>query len=76
MDASADEFFQILGEEAAKDFMPMDLVYPKEVPVFDKYDEYLPDDLVRKEFAESVLDIAEMKKCVAQMCAEYQKLKN
>ena len=76
MDVSADEFFKIIGEEAAKDFAPMDLVYPKEVPVFDKYDEYLPDELVRKEFAESVLDIVEMKKCVAHMCAEYQKLKN
>ncbi|KRM64098.1 DEAD-box helicase [Limosilactobacillus coleohominis DSM 14060] len=76
MDASADEFFQIIREEAAKDFTPMDLVYPKEVPVFDKYDEYLPDELVRKEFAESVLDIAEMKKCVAQMCAEHEKIKN
>ena len=73
MDASADEFFQILREEATKDFDPMDLVYPKEVPVFDKYDEYLPDELVRKEFAESVLDIKEMKRCVLRMCDEYQK---
>lgn len=75
MDASADEFFQIIQEEAAKDFNPMDLVYSKEVPVFDKYDEYLPDELVRKEFAESVLDIREMKKCVAKMCADYRRNK-
>ncbi|WP_283588599.1 DEAD/DEAH box helicase [Limosilactobacillus viscerum] len=67
MDASAEEFFQILGEEAARDFDPLDLLYPKEVPVFDKYDEYLPDDLVRKEFAQSILDIKEMRRCVAQM---------
>ena len=73
MYASADEFFQILREEATKDFDPMDLVYPKEAPVFDKYDEYLPDELVRKEFAESVLDIKEMKRCVLRMCDEYQK---
>lgn len=70
MDASADEFFQIISEEAAKDFDPLDLVYPNEVPVFDKYDEYLPDELVRKEFAEGVLDIEEMRKCVEQMCQE------
>lgn len=76
MDATTDEFFQIISEEAAKDFDPLDLVYPNEVPVFDKYDEYLPDELVRKEFAESVLDIAEMKKCVRQMCAEHQSLSN
>ena len=67
MDASAEEFFQILGKEAARDFDPLDLLYPKEVPVFDKYDEYLPDDLVRKEFAQSILDIKEMRRCVAQM---------
>ncbi|GAA3627457.1 DEAD/DEAH box helicase [Lactobacillus hamsteri] len=67
MDATEEEFFKILKEEAAKDFNPMDLVYPKEVPVFDKYDEYLPDELIRKEFAESVLDVKEMKGCVAQM---------
>lgn len=70
MDASAEEFFQILGEEAARDFDPLDLLYPKEVPVFDKYDEYLPDDLVRKEFAQSILDIKEMRRCVAQMCQQ------
>lgn len=67
MDASAVEFFQILKEEAAKDFDPLELLYPKEVLVFDKYDEYLPDALVRKEFAQSILDIDEMKKCVARM---------
>lgn len=67
MDASSDEFFRILKEEAAKDFDPMDLVYPKEVPYFDKYDEYLPAELVRKEFAISVLDIAEMKRTVEKM---------
>lgn len=70
MDADADEFYKILHEEAEKDFDPMDLVYPKEVPVFDKYDEYLPDKLIRKEFAYSVLDIKEMKKCVNAMFKE------
>ena len=72
MDADADEFFKVIAEEAAKDFPPLDLVYPKEVPFFDKYDEYLPDELVRKEFAESVLDIDEMKRCVASMVEDYQ----
>ena len=35
--------------------------------VFDKYDEYLPDELVRKEFARSILDIKEMRKCVNEL---------
>lgn len=65
MKVSREEFFQIVAEEAARDFDPMTLVYPAEVPVFDKYDEYLPTSLVRKEFAYSILDIAQMRKTVA-----------
>ena len=67
MDAGEEEFLTVLKREAEKEFDPMDLVYPKEVPVFDKYDEYLPDELIRKEFAQSVLDIDQMRKCVAKM---------
>ncbi|MFC2743208.1 MAG: DEAD/DEAH box helicase, partial [Selenomonas artemidis] len=39
MKASPTEFFRVLAEEAAKDFDPMELLYPNEVPLFDKYDE-------------------------------------
>lgn len=67
MDVSEGDFYQILAEEAAKDFDPLDLLYPQEVPVFDKYDEYLPDDLVRKEFAYSVLDLAEMRRAIGEI---------
>ena len=62
MTASEEEFYEILKEEALKEFDPMDLVYEKEVPVFEKYDEYVPAELVRKGFAYGVLDIQEMKK--------------
>ena len=57
-------FYQIVCEEAQKTFDPLELVYPKEVPVFEKYDEYVPDVLVRKGFACGVLDIDGMKKRV------------
>ena len=67
MDVSEGEFYQILAEEATKDFDPLDLLYPQEVPVFDKYDEYLPDDLVRKEFAYSILDLAEMRRAIGEI---------
>ena len=67
MDVSEGDFYKILAEEAAKDFDPLDLLYPKEVPVFDKYDEYLPDDLVRKEFAYSVLDLTEMRRAIGEI---------
>ena len=55
------EFYEIVCEEASKDFDPLELVYPKEVPVFEKYDEYVPEELVRKGFAHGVLDVEGMK---------------
>ena len=39
-------------------------MYPKELPLFDKYDEYLPESLVKKGFAYSVLDLEGMKEAV------------
>ena len=62
MQVGEEEFFQILQEEVEKDFDPLELVYPKEVPVFEKYDEYVPEELVRKGFALGVLDVEDMKR--------------
>ena len=59
-----EEFYRILGEEAAVEFDPLELLYPKEVPVFEKYDEFVPPELVRKGFAWGVLDLAGMKERV------------
>ena len=42
----------------------MELLYPKEVPVFEKYDEYVPPELVRKGFAFGVLDVQGMRQRV------------
>ena len=64
MTASEEEFYRITAEEAAKDFDPLELVYPKEVPVFEKYDEYVPEELIRKGFALGVLDVEGMKERV------------
>ena len=61
MQASEAEFYEIVCEEAAKEFDPLELVYPKEVPVFEKYDEYVPEELIRKGFAQGVLDVEGMK---------------
>ncbi len=61
MQADEKEFYRIITEEARKEFDPLELVYPGEVPVFEKYDEYVPDELVRKGFAYGVLDIKGMK---------------
>lgn len=64
MKVSEEEFYRIVAEEAAKEFDPLELVYPNEVPVFEKYDEYVPETLIRKGFAHGVLDVAGMKQRV------------
>ena len=61
MQVSETEFYQITAEEAAKDFEPLELIYPGEVPLFEKYDEYVPEELIKKGFAYGVLDIKGMK---------------
>lgn len=60
MKAGREEFFRVLGELAARPLDPMELLGPAEVPVFEKYDELLPPQLVRKGFAYGVLDIEGM----------------
>ena len=57
---SAQDFFRVLAEEVSKPLDPMELLYPKETPVFDKYDEFLPVELTRKGFALGVLNVQEM----------------
>ena len=66
MKASPEEFFRILSEEAEKEFDPLELVYPNEVPVFEKYDEYLPPELIKKGFAYGILDIEGVRRRIAE----------
>ena len=58
------EFFRIVSEEADVEFDPLELIYPKEIPVFEKYDEYVPPELIRKGFAYGVLDVESMRQRV------------
>lgn len=64
MQADAETFFRVLREELEKPIDPLELVYPKELPLFDKYDEYLPEELVKKGFALGVLDLEGLRKLV------------
>lgn len=48
MKADEETFFEVLAAEAEKGFDPIELVYPGEVPYFDRYDEFVPEELVRK----------------------------
>ncbi|MBQ7836292.1 MAG: DEAD/DEAH box helicase [Clostridia bacterium] len=61
MKATKEEFLAVLRDEALKSFDPMDLVYAGEVPYFEKYDEFIPDELVKKGFAYGILDIEGMR---------------
>ena len=70
MSATDEEFYRVLAEEAAKDFDPLDLVYPKEVPSFEKYDQFVPEELVRKGFAYGVLDVEGMKERINDICGK------
>ena len=64
MDADPQTFYEIVREEIEKPIAPLELVYPKELPLFDKYDEYLPEALVKKGFAEGVLSLEELRQTV------------
>lgn len=60
MRASGREFFEVVKRHANEPLDPMELLYPAEVPYFDKYDEFVPEELVRKGFALGVLDVEGM----------------
>lgn len=64
MKVSEEDFYRIVREEIRKPIDPLELVYPRELPLFDKYDEYLPEELVRKGFACGVLDLEGLKETI------------
>jgi ATP-dependent Lhr-like helicase len=66
MRASEDYFYKVVADEAEEFDDPEELLYPKEVPIFEKYDIYLPPPLVRKGFAYAILNVEEMLNRVKQ----------
>ena len=70
MKADEETFFRVASEEIRKPIDPLELVYPKELPLFDKYDEFLPEELVRKGFAYGVLDLEGLRKAILSWEAE------
>ncbi|MDO4523410.1 MAG: DEAD/DEAH box helicase [Eubacteriales bacterium] len=68
MKVSEREFWQVIADELRKPIDPMELVYKGEVPIFDKYDEYLPEELVKKGFAYGILAIDEMQARMLALC--------
>ena len=57
MRADAETFYRVVKRAAEALTDPLELVYPGEVPYFDKYDEFVPEELIRKGFARGVLDV-------------------
>ena len=51
----------------------MELLYPKEEPLFEKYDEFLPVELVRKGFAYGILQFVQEPFVLSffQVCCDY-----
>lgn len=72
MKASAPEFFRALADAADRVQDPLCYLYPDEVPLFEKYDEALPAELVRKGFACGVLGIDEMRARVKSWAGAFQ----
>ena len=66
MKATKEEFFKVLAETAKQPLEPLELVYPGEVPLFEKYDEFVPSELIKKGFAYGILDIKGMKNRISQ----------
>lgn len=60
MKVGSEDFFRIVRRIAREPLDPMELLYPNEVPIFEKYDEYVPPELIRRAFACGVLDIRGM----------------
>lgn len=74
MKASEAEFFRVLEEEADALGSPEALLWPGEVPVFEKYDQFVPASLVRKGFACGVLGTDDMRSRVREWALAQRRL--
>lgn len=66
MDTNAQAFYAAVTQAARELTDPLTLMYPDEIPDFNKYDRFLPPQLVRKGFACGVLDLNGMRERVRQ----------
>ncbi len=61
MKAARENFFSVLNDMEKQPLDPMELIYKGEIPLFEKYDEFLPEGLVKKGFAYGILGVEDMK---------------
>ena len=57
MNATKEELITSLKNAVSEGITPEELLYDGEVPYFDKYDKFLPEELIRYSFAHSVLSL-------------------
>ena len=68
MDHDEQDFWLTLQTLLQQPVDPMKLIYPEEVPLFDKYDEYIPVPLLQKHMAVDVLDVETMRSELLPRC--------
>ncbi len=64
-ECSVDALRQEIRSLADKRLKPEDLLKPEEAPKIQKYDEFIPESLLRKSFAQDQLNISELSRIVA-----------
>ncbi len=62
----AQELHQAIGALAKEPIEPLDLIGTDEAPPPNKYDEFIPQDLLRKAFAADYLDVIGLQRAIAE----------
>ena len=65
------ELMRVLADQAAAGIDPHTLVSSGEVPLFEKYDDYIPTDLLRHAFAVDKLNAEEAGRRILEIFKEY-----
>ena len=71
-DGTKEELENVIGDILRSDLDLYDLPLPADVQVFGKYNEFIPQDLLRKQFIEDYLDFEGLRGAIMDM-AEYEK---
>ena len=70
MQETREDFLSRLAVATAGGVRAEDLVFPSEHPLFDKYDAFIPAELLRKAYARDRLDPAETRERLDEILSE------
>lgn len=62
-----DELILMLREAAREEFDPETLIFPREEPAFEKYDEFVPQAFLKRHFAHDVLDLKGAREMLSEL---------